>query len=89
METSGGAYHPREKLEEVGVEPAQEELTEANLSEEEVEQHICHETLELESTTEWQASATRYGENNRVGDQVDIPLDQHEEMQQQRRLPRS
>jgi hypothetical protein len=35
LETGGGAYQPREQLEEVGVEPAQEELTEANLSEEE------------------------------------------------------
>jgi hypothetical protein len=32
LETDGGAYQPREKLEEVGVEPKQEELTEANLS---------------------------------------------------------
>jgi hypothetical protein len=38
LETGGGAYQPGEQLEEVGVEPTQEELTEANLSEEKVEQ---------------------------------------------------
>jgi hypothetical protein len=38
LEIGGGAYYPGEKLEEVGVEPTQEEMTEANLSEEEVEQ---------------------------------------------------
>jgi hypothetical protein len=38
LETGGGTYQPREKLEEVGVEPTQEEMTEANLSEEIAEQ---------------------------------------------------
>jgi hypothetical protein len=37
LEIGGGAYHPGEKLEEVGVEPTQEEMTKVNLSEEEVE----------------------------------------------------
>jgi hypothetical protein len=33
LETDGGAYQPEEKLEEVGLEPTQEELAEANMSE--------------------------------------------------------
>jgi hypothetical protein len=37
LETGGGAYYPGEKLEEVGVEPTQEEMIDANLSEEEDE----------------------------------------------------
>jgi hypothetical protein len=58
LETGGGAYQPREQLEEVGVEPAQEELTEANLSEEEAEQQLSGEIAELESAAEWPVSAT-------------------------------
>jgi hypothetical protein len=56
LETSGGAYQPGEQLEEVGFEPTQEELTEANLSEEEAEQQLSDETAELESTAGWQAN---------------------------------
>jgi hypothetical protein len=37
LETDGGADQPMEQLEEVGIEPTQEELTEDNLSGEEVE----------------------------------------------------
>jgi hypothetical protein len=48
LEKGGGAYQPREKLEEVGVEPTQEEMTEVNLSEEEAEQQLSGETAELE-----------------------------------------
>jgi hypothetical protein len=70
LETYGGAYQPREKLEEVGVEPTQEELKEANLSEEEAEQQLSGETAELESATEWPASATG-DEDNMKG-----PIDQ-------------
>jgi hypothetical protein len=59
LETDGGAYQPREKLEEVGLEPTQEELTEANLSEEEAEQQLSDETAELESAARWKANATK------------------------------
>ena len=39
LEIGGGTYHPSEQLEEVGVEPTQEEMTEVNLSEEEAEKN--------------------------------------------------
>jgi hypothetical protein len=77
LETDGGAYHPGEQLEEAGVEPTQEELTEANLSEEEVEQQLSDETAELESAAGWQANATE--EENNMGDQDDLPFDVYEE----------
>jgi hypothetical protein len=48
LEIGRGAYHPGEKLEEVGVKPTQGELAEANLSEEEAEQQLNDETTELE-----------------------------------------
>jgi hypothetical protein len=69
LETGGGAYHPREQLEEVGVERTQEEMREVNLSEEEVEQQLSGETAELDSATKWPASATG-DEDNRKG-QID------------------
>jgi hypothetical protein len=47
LETDGGAYHLEEQLEEVGLEPMQEELTEANLSEKEAEKQLSDETVEL------------------------------------------
>jgi topoisomerase IA-like protein len=48
-----GAYHPREKLEEVGDISTQEELIEANLSEEVTEKQFSQEeTTELESATQ-------------------------------------
>jgi hypothetical protein len=52
LEIGGGVYHPGEQLEEVGVEPTQEEMVEVNLSEEEVEQQLSGETAEMESATE-------------------------------------
>ena len=69
MEASGGAYQPRDKLEEAGVEPTQEELKETNLSEEEVEQQLSGETAELESITEWLASAT--GDEDNMKGRID------------------
>jgi len=56
----------KEHLEEVGYIPT-EEMTEVNLSGEIVEKHLNDETIELDSTTEWLASATR-GEG-RKGDE--------------------
>jgi hypothetical protein len=50
LETDGGADHPRKQLEEVGVEPTQEELTKSNMLEEEAEQQLNEKTIELEST---------------------------------------
>jgi hypothetical protein len=47
LETCGGAYHPGDQLEEVGVEPTQEEMTKVNLLEEEVEKQLSGETAEL------------------------------------------
>jgi hypothetical protein len=82
FETSGGAYLPREKLEEVGVEPTQEELTEANLSKEEAEQQLSDETTELESAAGWQASFT--GEENNMRDHDDLPFGQQKKVQQRR-----
>ena len=37
LEIDGGEYHPGEKLEEVGVEPTQEEMIEVTLKEEDAE----------------------------------------------------
>jgi hypothetical protein len=69
------------KLEEVGVEPTQEEMTEANLSEEEAEQQLNDETAELESAAGWKANSI--GEENNMGDQDDLPIDK-EEVQQEK-----
>jgi hypothetical protein len=54
----GVEYQLKEKLEEAGFEPSQEELTGVSLSEEIAEQHLSEDTEELESTIEWQAKAT-------------------------------
>jgi hypothetical protein len=62
----------------------QEELTEANLSEEEAEKQLSDETTELESIAGWKTNATR--EENDMGDQDDLPFDVFEEEVQQRRL---
>jgi hypothetical protein len=81
-------FHPKEQLEIVGVAPAQEEaeeLAEANLSREMVEQKLSEEAAEFEPAVEWKASAIE-GEIS-MGDQYDLPFDQEEEMQQSR-LPR-
>jgi hypothetical protein len=66
LETGGGAYQPGEQLEEVGVEPTQEEMTEVNLSEEEAEQQLSGEIAELESATEWPTNATGDEDNMKV-----------------------
>jgi hypothetical protein len=66
LETSGGAYQHGDQLEEVGFEPTQEEMKEDNLSEEEAEKQLCGETVELESTTEWPASAIGDEDNMKV-----------------------
>jgi hypothetical protein len=58
----------------VGDTPTQEELTEANMSEEEAEQQLSDETIELESAAEWQTNATKEEEND-MGDQDDLPTD--------------
>jgi hypothetical protein len=47
------------------------------LSEEIVEKQLSEETAELESAVEWQVKATE--EEDNMGDQVDLPFDQHEE----------
>jgi hypothetical protein len=66
LETCGGTYHPGEQLEEVGVEPTQEEMIEVNLSEEEAEQQLNGETAELESATEWPTNAIGDEDNMKV-----------------------
>jgi hypothetical protein len=86
LETDGGAYQPQEQLEEVEVIPTQEELTEANLSEEEAEQQLSDGTAELEFAAGWQAKCHKRDENS-MGDQVDLPIAKEEV--QQRRLPKS
>jgi hypothetical protein len=66
--------------------PAQEELTETNMSEEEVEQQFNKETAELKFAAEWKTSATR-GDGDNMRDQVDLPIDKYgEEEVHQRRL---
>jgi hypothetical protein len=49
LERGGGEYQLGDPLEEVGVEPTQEEMTEVNLSEEEAKQQLNGETVELKS----------------------------------------
>jgi hypothetical protein len=75
LETDGGAYQPREQLEEVGDVPAKE-LTETNMSEGETEQQLSEETAELESAAEWQLSATR-GNKDSMGNRVDLHNDKY------------
>jgi hypothetical protein len=82
----GAEFQPEEQLIEDGDMPAQEELTETNMSEEEAEQQFSKETAELKSAAEWKTSATRGDEDN-MRDQVDLPIDKYgEEEVQQRRL---
>ena len=66
LEIGGGAYQPREQLEEVGVKPTQEEMTEVSLSEEEAEQQLNDEIAELESAIEWPNNATGDEDNMKV-----------------------
>jgi hypothetical protein len=82
LEMDGGEYHPQEQMEEVGLEPTQGEMEEANLSEELIEQQFSQEdTAELESAIGWQTKATRYGDNIR-GIRLIYPL--IKEVQQRR-----
>jgi hypothetical protein len=67
LETDGGAYQPEERLEGIGDMPTQEELIEANLSEEEFEKQLGDETVGLESATEWKLNATN-GDKYNKGD---------------------
>jgi hypothetical protein len=66
LETGGGTYQPGEQLEEVGVEPTQEEMTEVNLSEEEDEKQLSGEIAELDSAIEWPTNATGDEDNMKV-----------------------
>jgi hypothetical protein len=86
LETYGGAYQPEERLKRVGDIPTQEELTKANLSEEEVEQQLDDETTELNSAADWKLDATK-GDKDSMGDRVYMPIDKYGEKEvQQRRL---
>jgi hypothetical protein len=69
------------QLEEAGMEPT-EELTGVSLSEEVVEQQFSGETVELESAAEWPVSITR--DERSMGDQDDLPIEKHEELQPSR-----
>jgi hypothetical protein len=62
-------------------------LTEANLSEEKVEQQLGDETVELKFVAEWKLSATR-GSKDITGDQIYFPTDKYgkEKAVQQRRF---
>jgi hypothetical protein len=53
-----------------------------SLSEEIVENKFSKEPVELESAAEWPVSVT--GDEGSMGDQDDLPLDQHEELQPSR-----
>jgi hypothetical protein len=59
-----------------------EELTGVSLSEEVVEQQFSKETVELESAAEWPVNVTR--DESSMGDQDDLPIEQHEELQPSR-----
>jgi hypothetical protein len=52
LEEDGGAYQPEERLEEDADMPAQEGLTEANMSKKEAEQQLDDGTVELKSIAE-------------------------------------
>jgi hypothetical protein len=74
MQRETGCQH-EEKLEEAEDMPTRE-MTEVNLSEEEVEQQLSGETAELESATEWSTSAI--GNEDDVGDQIDLSISKDE-----------
>jgi hypothetical protein len=81
----GEEFQPEEQLIEDGYILAQEELTETNMSEEEVEQQFIKETPELKSTVEWKTSATRGDEDN-MRYQVDLPIQKYGEEEVQIKL---
>jgi hypothetical protein len=71
LETDRGAHQPEKWVEGVGSMAAQEEA----------EQQLSDETVGLESIVEWKLNATR-GDKDNMGDQVDLPTDKKEELQQ-------
>jgi hypothetical protein len=77
-----GKFQSEEQLEEAGIQPAQEEMVEAKLSEGEAEKRLSDQTAELNFVAEWQAEATE--EENSMGDLVDLPIDKDEEVQLRR-----
>jgi len=77
LEIDGGAHHPEEQLEEVGLEPMKEEMIEAILSEEEDEKNLIDGTTELDFVVGCQGNVAK--EENDMGDQGDIPFDIVEE----------
>jgi hypothetical protein len=72
LEEASGAYHPQEKLEEVGIQPAQGEMVEFKLSEEKVGKQLSEKTVELNFAEGWQVEATE--EEDRLGDRDDLPI---------------
>jgi hypothetical protein len=77
LEEDGGAYQPQEHLEEVGLEPTQNELKEIKMSEKEgAEWQLRDETIELDSTAEWQSNSIE--EENDMGDHDDLPTNKQE-----------
>jgi hypothetical protein len=69
-----GKFQSEEQLEEAGIQPAQGEMAEANLSEKVTEQQISQEdkTAELNFAAGWQVEATE--EEDGMGDLVDLPI---------------
>jgi hypothetical protein len=66
-----GEFQSEEKLEEAGIQPAQGEMAEANLSEKVNEQQVSQENriAELNFATGWKFEATE--EKDNMGDLVD------------------
>jgi hypothetical protein len=71
-EEGSGAYQPQEKLEEVGIQPAQGEMVEFKISEEQVGQHLSEKTVELNFAEGWKVEAIE--EEDRMGDRDDLPI---------------
>jgi hypothetical protein len=72
LEEGSGAYQPQEKLEEVGIQPAQGEMVEVKMSEEKVGQQLSEKTVELNFAEGWQVEATE--EEDSLGDRDDLPI---------------
>jgi hypothetical protein len=71
-EEGSGAYQPQEKLEEVGIQPAQGEMVEVKMSEEKVGQQLSEKTVEMNFAEGWQVEAIE--EEDRLGDRDDLPI---------------
>jgi hypothetical protein len=74
-------YQHELQLEEAGIKPVGE-LIRVSLFEEIAEQQFSGETMKLEFATVWPVDITR--DESGMGDQNDLPMEQHEDLQSRR-----